>query len=222
MSRSKIKPSLIMHINPSSPVADAYRDLRINLEFAAPGQTIKTVAVVSAYQGEGKTTTIINLAAAYTQAGKKTLLVDADLRKPSVHDGLHLDNLTGLSDVLAGRLNAGAVIRDSGIPDLSVITSGSIPINPSELLASPAFESFLAEMKEQYDAVLIDTPPVLSVMDGKIVAAKCDGVLIVMQHGKVKREDALRVKEELAGVGARMLGVSMNNIHAKEIEKYPY
>ena len=222
MSRLKTNPALILHLNPASPVADHYRDLRINLEFVAGDRPAKTIAVISAFEGEGKSTTTLNLAIAYAQAGKKTLLIDADMRKPSLHLGLQISNHLGLAETIRDVSKAGTNIRDSGIPNLYVLPAGRSTITPSELLASSSFETFLQRMREQFDAVLIDTPPALSAVDAKIVAAKCDGTLLVIQQRKVKRDEARKVKEELEGAGARLLGVALNKMNAKEIDKYPY
>jgi capsular exopolysaccharide synthesis family protein len=196
--------------------------LRINLEFATGGKLVRRLAVISAFQGEGKSTTTVNLALAYAQAGKRTLLIDADMRRPSLHHVLQVSNHSGLSDALRDLPKAVSVIRDTGIPNLHVIPSGRTPYNPSELLASSAFSDLLNMMQERFDVIVIDTPPALSAMDAKVVAAKCDGAVLVIQQGKVKREDGRKVKEELESAGARLLGVALNKMNAKDIEKYPY
>lgn len=196
--------------------------MRINLEFAAGGLPLRRIAVISALAGEGKTTTTVNLALAYAQAGKKTLLIDADMRKPSLHHVLQVANHAGLSDAIRDLFKARSLLRDTGIPNLHVLPSGRTPYNPSELLASEAFTNLLGMMLEQFDVIVIDTPPALSAMDAKVVAAKCDGVVLVIQQGRVKREDGRKVVEELEGAGARVLGAALNKMNSKDIEKYPY
>jgi len=196
--------------------------LRINLEFAAGDRPIRKLAVISALAGEGKSTTAVNLALAYAQAGKKTLLIDADMRKPSLHHVLQVANHAGLSDAIRDLSKAMSHIRDPGIPDLHVLPSGRTPYNPSELLASEAFTKLLEMLERKYDVILIDTPPVLSAMDAKVVASKCDGAVLVIQQGKVKREDGRKVIEELQGAGARLFGVALNKMNSKDIGKYPY
>jgi len=144
------------------------------------------------------------------------------MRRPSLHHVLQVSNHSGLSDALRDLPKAVSAIRDTGIPNLHVIPSGRTPYNPSELLASSAFSDLLNMMQERFDVIVIDTPPALSAMDAKVVAAKCDGAVLVIQQGKVKREDGRKVKEELESAGARLLGVALNKMNAKDIEKYPY
>jgi capsular exopolysaccharide synthesis family protein len=222
MPRSANKLGILLHQYPSSPLADSYRTLRINIDFASTGRPVRTIAVTSANQAEGKTTTALNLAVAYAQVGRSVLLLDADLRKPSVHSAFGLECDMGLMNVLTGGAHPEAAIRESGIPGLSVMTAGRRPFNASELLASSAFDTLLESLKTKYDTVLIDTPPILSAMDAKIVASKTDGVLLVAEYRKVKRDEAVRAKEELAAVHANLLGVAFNKINAKDIEMYSY
>lgn len=222
MRRQDNKVGILMHAFPDSPLCDAYRTLRINIEYSSIGREIKTIAVTSANRAEGKTTTVLNLSIAYAQVGRKVLLLDADFRKPGVHAAFGIDNGIGLMNLLSGQCKPEEAIRDSGIPNLSVITSGDRPFNASELLASKVFDNLLAGMKASFDVILIDTPPALSVMDAKIIASKSDGVLLVTEYRKVKREEAARVREELNSVQAHLLGVALNKINPKEVEMYPY
>lgn len=211
-----------MHTNPGSPQSDAYRTLRINIEFSAAGREIKTLAITSAYRSEGKTTTALNLAVAYAQVGMKVLLIDADLRKPSIHQAFGMHNSIGLTSVLSRRNKVDEAVRETDIENLSVLPSGPVPVNPSELLASKLLEAVLGELKPKFDVILIDTSPALSIMDARIVAAKSDGVLLVMEYHKVKREEAARLKEDLASVKANILGVALNKINNRDSEPYPY
>ncbi len=165
---------------------------------------------------------MLNLAIAYAQAGKNVVVVDADLRKPAVHLAFGLENKLGLTNFLANQTEWNPIIKQTHIDHLSIITSGPLPQSPTEFLASKRMNSLLAELKQNYDMVLIDTPSALMLSDAKIVASKCDGVLLVVEYGKVKRAAAKRVKEELAHVKAKLLGVVLNKISIKDAEAYFY
>lgn len=178
--------------------------------------------VTSAGPGEGKSTTITNLAVVYAQSDKRVVLIDADLRKPTMHHTFNCTNRWGITSVLSGQANLSEVVRTTAIPNLSIITAGPIPPNPSEMLASKRMVATLEELKEQFDIILIDTPPALAVTDAQIVASKCDGVVLVMDSGKVKREMALKAKANLEYVKARILGVVLNNMDRKNAESYYY
>ncbi|RUS45257.1 CpsD/CapB family tyrosine-protein kinase [Cohnella sp. AR92] len=221
MPRSNNRVYIALHSNPTSALAEAYRNLRINIEFNAGRKEMKTIALLSANPGEGKSTTALNLAAAYAQIGTRTLLIDADMRKPSIHTAFGISNNQGLTHILAMDREFSEVIQDSGIPCLSVLPSGPIPVNASELLASKRFDQLLQDLKKEYDVVLIDTPPALKVMDASIVASKTDGVVIVVEYHKVKSDDARRLVEEMASVNAHVLGVALNKINNRDVAVYP-
>lgn len=178
--------------------------------------------VTSAGPGEGKSTTITNLAVAYAQSDMSVVLIDADLRKPTMHHTFGLTNRVGLTNALSSKGILHEVIRETKIPNLSVITSGPIPPNPSEMLASRRMGALMEELKKQFDIILIDAPPALAVTDAQIVAAKCDGVILVIDSGKVKREIAMKAKANLDYVKARILGVVLNNMNRKSSEAYYY
>lgn len=222
MSRTIIKRAIITDINPKSPISEAYRSLRTNIEFSAVDTEIRTIMVTSAGPGEGKSTTVSNLAVSYAQSEKKVLIIDADLRKPTLHHTFVQSNRQGLTSVLTNQVKAADVIRETEIENLYVITSGPIPPNPSEILSSRRMTSLIDEMKEQFDIIIVDTPPALAVTDAQIVAAKCDGVLMVVDFGKVKRDLAIKVKNNLERVQARILGVVINNIDRDNAEAYYY
>ncbi|MFD0682145.1 MULTISPECIES: CpsD/CapB family tyrosine-protein kinase [unclassified Paenibacillus] len=212
----------IMQINPESPIFEAYRTLRINIEFSAFDRVVKTITITSANPGEGKTSTAVNLAVAYAQAGKKVMLVDADLRKPALHHAFNSDNSRGLTNFLANQIDIHEIIRDTPIENLSLILSGHIPPNPSELLASPRMHTLLAELKENYDIVLFDTSPALTLTDAKVMAAISDGVLLVVEYGKVKRDVAKKLRDDLIHVKANLLGVVLNKLNSKDAAAYLY
>ncbi|WP_248927146.1 CpsD/CapB family tyrosine-protein kinase [Paenibacillus hamazuiensis] len=202
---------IVTHLSPSSPTSEAYRILRINIDFAGNGNELKTIAVVSSNRGEGKTTTLLNLAVAYAQAGRKVLVVDGDLRHPSLHLAFGGDNRVGLTSLFAASSpNLNEIVRSTGIENVDCITSGSAISNPSELAASKKMDALLDELKTRYDVILIDTPPSSAFIDAKVIAAKSDGVLVVVEYGKVKRAAAQKLKEDLAHVKANVIGTVFN------------
>ncbi|GGD76253.1 tyrosine protein kinase [Paenibacillus nasutitermitis] len=174
--------------------------------------------VASAQVDEGKTTTISNLAIAYAQEGKKVLLLDADLRKPSLHRVLSQNNRNGLTNILTDQIKWRDAIKSTEIENLSVLVAGPIPPNPSEILGNHRMNSLLEELKEQFDIVLIDTPPILAVTDSLIVSALCDGVIMVVSAGKVDKELVKKAKASLEHVNARIIGAVLNNINRKDIK----
>jgi capsular exopolysaccharide synthesis family protein len=213
---------IITHANPKSPVSEAYRTLRTNIQFSAVDEEMNVIMITSAGPGEGKSTTISNLAVVYAQAGKKVLIIDADLRKPTMHHTFNISNRKGLTNVLTGQLSLDEVITPSGIESLSVLASGPIPPNPSEILSSKRMENLMEELSRQFDTILIDAPPTLAVTDSQIIAARCNGVLLVIDSGKVKREIAQKAKASLERVNARILGVVLNNVNRNSGEVYYY
>jgi len=219
--RSNDRP-IIMDVNPKSPISEAYRTLRTNIEFSSLGDPLQTIMITSAQPEEGKTTTAVNLAVAFAQANKKVVLIDADLRKPTLHYIFQKHNRGGLSSIIAQQKGIETTAQETHIENLWVIPSGPIPPNPSEMLASNRFDEFLGEVRAQFDIVIIDTPPSLAVTDPQIVASKCDGVLLVINTGKVKRQAAFRVKEGLDRVNARLLGVVLNNMKRSKADAQYY
>jgi capsular exopolysaccharide synthesis family protein len=201
--------------NPDSPISEAFRSLRFNLE-AIVDREMKTITITSAGKGEGKTTTALNLAVASAQIGKKVLLLDADLRNPSIHLSFGMDNTSGLTNFLTGQCSAKEIIREAYLDNLSVITSGPLLPNPAELLASKALSSLLTELKRDYELIIVDAPSILSLTDAKIIAAKCDGVLLVVGYGKLKQNAAIRVKEELVRTKAKLVGVVLNRMNDRD------
>jgi capsular exopolysaccharide synthesis family protein len=178
--------------------------------------------LTSAGPGEGKSTTASNLAVAYAQSDKRVLVIDADLRKPTMHHTFMKTNRWGLSNVVSGQSAPAEVIVETHVHNLFLMPSGPVPPNPSEMLASKRMTVMLEELKESFDVIIIDTPPALAVTDAQVVATKVDGVLIVIDYGKVKREAAMKVKANLQHVNARMLGVVINNVDRKNGEGYYY
>lgn len=222
MSKSENKRPLISLLNPKSPVTEAYRSIRTNIDFSSLDHNIQVIMSTSATPGEGKSTTICNLAVVYAQSDKKVVLIDADLRKPTMHHTFQLSNRIGLSSLLSRQADMTSVVQETTIPNLSVITSGPIPPNPSEMVASGRMSALIEELRDQYDIILIDTPPMLAVTDAQIISTKSDGVVLVLDSGRVKKDMALKVQEQLNQVNAKILGVVLNNVKKKQGAGYYY
>ncbi|UNL87145.1 CpsD/CapB family tyrosine-protein kinase [Priestia koreensis] len=202
--------SLISHMRPKSSISEQYRTIRTNIQFSSVDQAIKSILVTSSVQAEGKSTTTANLAIVFSQQGKRVLLVDGDMRKPTVHYTFQLDNRIGLTNVLTKQMNATSAIQRSAVENLDILTSGPIPPNPAELLGSHAMEELLSELYRNYDLVIFDSPPVLPVTDAQILANQCDGVIMVVQSNQSDKESTLKAKELLMGAKGKLLGVVLN------------
>ncbi|RAP74017.1 CpsD/CapB family tyrosine-protein kinase [Paenibacillus montanisoli] len=222
MSKSENKRQLISFLEPKSPISEAYRALRTNIDFSSIDEKIQVIMTTSASPGEGKSTTIANLAVVYAQADKRVVLIDADLRKPTAHHTFGVSNRKGLSSVLSRQCELHEAVQSTHVPNLSVITSGPIPPNPSEMVASGRMSALIEELRNQFDIILIDTPPTLAVTDAQIVATKVDGTILVLDSGKVKRDMVMKAKQQLAQVNANILGVVLNNIKKKNSDGYYY
>ncbi|MBB6454525.1 capsular exopolysaccharide synthesis family protein [Salirhabdus euzebyi] len=213
---------LITQINPKSPISEQYRSIRTNLQFASVDNDLHTLVITSSGPSEGKSMTAANVAVAFAQQGQKVLLVDADLRKPTVHYTFRVENKKGLSNFLIGELSLVDIVLESGVPNLGVVTCGPIPPNPSEILGSNRMNQFIELAKQHFDLVIFDTPPVLAVTDPAIVAKRCDGVLMVVRSKQTEYEAAKKSKEQLQQVGANILGVVLNDRELKDSNYYYY
>jgi capsular exopolysaccharide synthesis family protein len=207
--------------HPRSPMAETFRTLRTNLEFAGVDKPLKTLLVTSPSTGEGKTTVAINLAAAMAQANKRVILLEGDLRRPRIHHALAMSNQFGLSDVFRGQLDIRDVARYSKVKDMAVITSGSLPPNPAELLGSTRMTTILARLVETASIVIIDSPPFV-VADSTVLSAKVDGVLLVIRPGKTHAEAARAMLAQLNRAGANVVGVVLNRVSRKNGGYYGY
>ena len=215
---------LIVHNLPKSPISEAYRGIRTNLLFANVDKNVKTILVTSATSGEGKTTTLCNLAMTLADLGHKVIVIDCDLRKPRIHKFLEVSNQAGLTDVLLRDVAHSQFLHRGVHENLSVLTSGRIPRNPSELLNSNAMKLFLETLKQEYDYILIDTPPVLPVTDTVIMSTYIDRVVMVCASGIVDVDHAKKAKDTLEKVGAQIMGVVINKfpINGKKYQYYYY
>ncbi|MGG3280303.1 CpsD/CapB family tyrosine-protein kinase [Paenibacillus solani] len=210
MRRSINDSSLIVSMNPKSPISEVYRILRTKIHFSSKDQELKTLMITSTQTGEGKTTTISNLAVTYAQEGKRVLLIDADMRKPSLHRVFSVPNHQGLSTLLIGHTSVQDSIQETIVSNLSLLPSGPVPANPAELMDSAVMRELLEQLKPEYDVILLDTPSVLSVSDSVIVSALCDGVVMIVASGKVRKDHLRKAKEQLDHVNAHMLGIVIN------------
>lgn len=219
---TELKRSLVTVKDPKSPISEQYRTIRTNIQFSSVDQEIKTIVVTSAGPGEGKSTTIANLAVVFAQQGKKVLLIDADLRKPTVHYTFNFTNTFGLTNVLTRQSELHEVVKESPEKNLFILTSGPIPPNPAELLGSKAMEQLLKEIEGEFDLILFDAPPLLAVTDGQVLASKCDGAILVVNSGKTETEGAMKAKELLEAANSHIIGVVLNNKKMDSTKHYYY
>lgn len=202
---------LMARIEPQSIVAEQYRTIRTNINFSFPSLDTQTILFTSASKEEGKSTTASNMAIVFAEAGKRVLLVDADMRRPTLHHTFKLSNRIGLANLLIKKGRLTDTVRQSGIKGLDLLMCGHIPPNPAELLSSPVFDSLLNEMKMKYDLIIFDSPPILSVTDSLILANKCDGTVLVVNTGKTEKQMVVKARDALASAKAFIVGVVLNN-----------
>lgn len=216
--------SLITMVDPSSPISEQYRTIRTNIQFASSAdKQIKTIVVTSSGPGEGKSTTSANLAVVFAKSGQRVLLVDADMRKPTVYKTFSLNNASGLSTVLSTSTSVLEAAQKTVIDNLSVLTSGPKPPNPSELLGSARMNQVMEEAKNLYDVVIFDMPPVVAVTDAQIMASKADGTILVVRENVARKESLTKARDLLNMVQARIIGVVYNGAeHAKDSGYYYY
>ncbi|MCR8660652.1 CpsD/CapB family tyrosine-protein kinase [Paenibacillus endoradicis] len=221
-STNNAKRTIISLSNPKSPISESYRTLRTNISFTAVDNELKVIMVTSASPGEGKSTTAANIAVTYAQSNYNVIVMELDLRKPTVHKTFNVTNRAGITHVLTNQASLEEVIRSTDIPNIDVISSGPIPPNPSELLGSNQLVKVINGLKQIYDIIIIDTPPLLAVTDAQLVASICDGVILVVDSGQVKRSAAIDAKQKLDRVNAKILGVVLNNVKKKKNDDYYY
>jgi len=209
-----------VQVAPLCPSAESYRALRTSLLYAAPEGTARAVVVTSPGAEEGKSTTVTNLGIALAQGGLKVLVVDADLRKGLLHEAFQLKPSPGLSEFLVGQTSFEPVVQATGISGLSIVTCGAYPPNPAELLGSPGMREFLTRATSTFDRVLLDSPPVIAVTDGAVLAAVTGAVIAVAHSGKTPRQALYRLTALCQEVRANMLGVVLNNVSGRDASAY--
>lgn len=206
------QPDLITLSDPRSPAAEAYRTLRTNLYFSSLDQALETLVVTSAAPRDGKSTTLSNLAVTMAQGEKRAILVDADLRQPSLHTYFGVSNNLGLTTMAVDEdALADPPLVATAVDNLWLLPSGPLPPNPAEILGSRRMEEIIANLKSRADIVLFDAPPVIAVTDAVVLGTKVDGVLLVIRAGKTRREHAARAKELLEKVNVRLVGAVLTD-----------
>ena len=193
-------------------VAEQFRGLRTNIIFSSLGNEIKNIVVTSSLPGEGKSTIVSNLAVTMANSGKRVVIVDCDLRNPTIHKKFLLSNSKGLTNILIQDGKIEDIVITTNVPNLYVIPSGPLPQNPSELLSSKDMKEVLNELTNSFDMVLIDSPPVLYISDAQILSALSQGIIIVTSYGKSDKNALLSAKEKIEKVGGKILGVVINRI----------
>ncbi len=208
----KIASRMVTHFEPKSPVSEAYRTFRTNIQFARFDKPPRTLLVTSAGPGEGKSTSVANLAITMAQMGTRTLLVDADLRRPVLHSIFEQKKDVGLTNVLLGNVSLKDAVHELEVSNLSLLCCGTLPPNPSELLGSEAMRKLIEQLKEVYDVILFDSPPVVAVTDAAVLSTQIDGTILIISSGDTTRNAENRAKALLNNVQAQILGAVLNNV----------
>ncbi|WP_081809419.1 polysaccharide biosynthesis tyrosine autokinase [Mycobacterium sp. URHB0044] len=222
VDKTRRKNPAIPFAGDRSAIAEAFRKLRTNLQFLDVDDPPRVLVVASSLPSEGKSTTAINLALALAEADHNVVLVEGDMRRPKLHTYLDLVGSVGFSTVLTGRASLPEVLQKTRFPGLTVLTSGAVPPNPSELLGSLAAKKILSELRGSFDFVIVDTSPLLAVTDAAVLAAESDGVLMIARFGETKRDQLAHAVANLENVGARILGAIFTMMSARQNEAYYY
>jgi non-specific protein-tyrosine kinase len=200
---------LVTITNPRSPISEAFRTLRTNLSFYSLESPLRSLVVTSAVMGEGKSSTVANLAVTMAQSGRKTVLVDCDLRRPSLHTLFDRKAEPGFTDAILH--NDEPVLQETAVNNLWLLAAGTKPPNPADILGTPQVDQLIARLQEKVDIILFDAPPVNAVTDAAVLGAKVDGVLLVLSAGKTRREHAERAKEILEKARVNIIGATLTN-----------
>ncbi|OOM80314.1 CpsD/CapB family tyrosine-protein kinase [Clostridium sp. BL-8] len=211
----------VVEKKPKSIVSEAYRTLRTNIQYSSFDRQIKTIVVTSAEAAEGKSTVSGNLALSFAQNEKKVIIVDCDLRKPSVHKNFKVSNLKGLSEVLIGKEELDNVVLKRN-DNLDILTSGKIPPNPSEMLSSSSMTKLIEALRQRYDIVILDSAPLQAVTDAQILSTKSDGTILVVRAKRTSRESVIDAKRLLDKVGANILGTVLHAVENTRGKYYYY
>ena len=211
----------VMEKAPKSIDAQAYRSLRSNIEYSSFDDEYRAIVVTSSVPGEGKSTTSGNLALSLAQSGNKVLLVDCDMRKPSIHKKFKISNMSGTAELLL-RKESFEDVANCYNENLTIITAGKIPPNPSEMLSSRAMTAFIKEMKKEFKYIILDTPPLQAVTDAQVLSTKADGVLLVVRAGSTKRDAVLNSVDLIKKVKGKVIGMVLNGVENKKNSYYYY
>lgn len=215
--------AFLVHYNPLSEISESFRFIKVAINFSGAPGTLKCLLVTSAVPSEGKSLVATNLAATFLRDGEKILLVDADLRHPTVHMFTNTENRTGLSNYLASNMEFSEIVQKTTIPQLEVVSAGPLSPNPTELFSSYRMENFIREAKANYDRIIVDSPPVIGLADSIVIGTKSDGVIFLIQSRHVSRNLAKKAKQRLLETGAKVLGVVLNKVDVeKENPAYHY
>jgi len=213
---------LANYVDAESAIAESYRTIRTSILLSTPESPPKIITVSSSVPREGKTSTVVNLAISFTKLSKKVLIIDGDLRKPSIHKIFKIKNTQGLSSFLVSKSNVEEVFFKTDVNNLYVIPSGPVPPNPSELLDSQRMNVLLKKMKEHFDVIFIDSPPLIGIVDPVIIGRHTDGTIMVVWAGKTQKKAVQKAKEELDRYRVRILGVVLNKVNLKKTNAYGY
>lgn len=211
----------VMEKAPKSIDAEAYRSLRSNIEYSSFDDEYRAIVVTSSVPGEGKSTTAGNLAIALAKSGNSVLLVDCDMRKPSIHKKFKISNMYGTAELLL-RKRLFEEVANKHSENLIIITAGKIPPNPSEMLASKAMTAFIEEMKKEFKYIILDTPPLQAVTDAQVLSTKADGVLLVVRSGSTKKDAVLNSVDLIEKVHGKIIGTVLNGVENKKNNYYYY
>ncbi|AOR24755.1 CpsD/CapB family tyrosine-protein kinase [Clostridium taeniosporum] len=211
----------VVEKKPKSIVSESYRTLRTNIQYSSFDREIQTIVITSAEAAEGKSTVSGNLALSFAQNEKRVIIVDCDLRKPSVHKNFKMSNLVGLSEVLLGTSKLDEVIQKRN-ENLHVLTSGKIPPNPAEMLSSTAMSRLLEELKKEYDTIILDSAPLGAVTDAQVLSTKVDGTILVTRAERTKIESVIEAKNLLTKVGANIIGCVLHAVENTKGKYYYY
>ncbi|WP_283698660.1 CpsD/CapB family tyrosine-protein kinase [Clostridium perfringens] len=210
---------LLVDKEPKSSAAESYRGLRTSLEYSSIDKELKHIVVTSSEPGEGKSTVVCNLSSVIAQNNKKVIILDCDLRRPTIHKKFGISNSIGLTEYIVGKNDLNSIIQELN-ENLNIITSGRIPPNPSEVLSSKTMENLLKVLSERYDYIILDTPPLTVVTDSQILAGKCDGTILVVRAEATSKESIIKAYKELEKVRANVLGSVLNGIKGNNKNYY--
>ncbi len=220
MPAASPEATLITLREPASAAAEAYRTLRTNILFSSLDHPLHTLLVTSTAPDEGRSVILANLAVTMAQAEQRVLLVDCDLRRPSLHTLFGLSNEHGLTSTMLEQGEGPLPLQASGVPGLSLLTSGPLPPRPADLLGSRRMAALIERMRAEADIVLFDTPPVVAVSDAAVLAPRVDGVLLVLQAGRTRRDRAREARQQLEQVKAHLVGVVLNGARLERSYRY--